>query len=62
MLARHALSRRDRPEGPAERPIVYDADAGGFLYQRSTQADTYELPGLWFSAAELQALAIMQRC
>jgi proteasome accessory factor C len=42
-------------------PIVYDADAGGFLYQRSAQADTYELPGLWFSAAELQALAIMQR-
>ena len=42
-------------------PIVYDADAGGFLYQRSAQADSYELPGLWFSASELQALAIMQR-
>ncbi len=42
-------------------PIVYDADAGGFFYQRNAQADSYELPGLWFSAAELQALAIMQR-
>jgi predicted DNA-binding transcriptional regulator YafY len=42
-------------------PIVYDAEAGGFLYQRSGDAGTYELPGLWFSAAELQALTIMQR-
>jgi predicted DNA-binding transcriptional regulator YafY len=42
-------------------PIVYDAKAGGFHYQRNAQADTYELPGLWFSATELQALAIMQR-
>jgi proteasome accessory factor C len=42
-------------------PIVFDADAGGFLYRRSAQAETYELPGLWFSAAELQALTIMQR-
>jgi proteasome accessory factor C len=42
-------------------PIVFDADAGGFLYRRIAQAETYELPGLWFSAAELQALTIMQR-
>ena len=42
-------------------PISYDADRGGFLYERSAQGDTYELPGLWFSAQELQALAIMQR-
>src|SRR5215207_6098024 len=42
-------------------PVVFDADAGGYKYQRSAQADTYELPGLWFSATELQALAIMQR-
>ncbi|HWL64248.1 MAG TPA: YafY family protein [Steroidobacteraceae bacterium] len=42
-------------------PIVYDAERGGFMYERSGQGDTYELPGLWFSAQELQALAIMQR-
>jgi predicted DNA-binding transcriptional regulator YafY len=42
-------------------PIIFDAAAGGFLYQRSAQAETYELPGLWFSATELQALAIMRR-
>jgi len=42
-------------------PIVYDAERGGFLYERSGQGDAYELPGLWFSAKELQALAIMQR-
>ncbi len=42
-------------------PIVFDTDAGGFLYQRSDKSETYELPGLWFSARELQALAIMRR-
>src|SRR5512145_2734025 len=42
-------------------PIAYDAEAGGFYYQRGSQAEAYELPGLWFSARELQALAIMQR-
>jgi proteasome accessory factor C len=42
-------------------PVVYDTEAGGFLYQRNAQADTYELPGLWFSAHELQALALMKR-
>lgn len=42
-------------------PIVFDAERGGFLYTHATQAEAYELPGLWFSARELQALAIMQR-
>jgi proteasome accessory factor C len=42
-------------------PVVYDADRGGFLYQRATEGEVYELPGLWFSAHELQALTIMQR-
>jgi proteasome accessory factor C len=41
-------------------PVVYDANAGGYKYDRS-QGQAYELPGLWFSANELQALAIMQR-
>ncbi|MEO6080902.1 MAG: WYL domain-containing protein [Steroidobacteraceae bacterium] len=42
-------------------PIVFDAERSGFMYERSTQAEAYELPGLWFSARELQSLAIMQR-
>jgi predicted DNA-binding transcriptional regulator YafY len=42
-------------------PIKFDADAGGFLYERDSSVDSYELPGLWFSAAELQCLAVLQR-
>jgi predicted DNA-binding transcriptional regulator YafY len=37
-------------------PIVKDAATEGLLYDRSTPGNVYELPGLWFSAAELQAL------
>jgi proteasome accessory factor C len=42
-------------------PILKDPDTGGLLYQRSATDDLYELPGLWFSAAELQALLVFQR-
>jgi HTH domain len=35
-------------------PVEFDADGGGYKF--STASGTYELPGLWFSAAELQAL------
>jgi predicted DNA-binding transcriptional regulator YafY len=41
-------------------PIVFDKAAGGYRYDK-TEGEAYELPGLWFSANELQALAIMQR-
>ncbi len=41
-------------------PIVKDPDTGGLFYQRSATDDLYELPGLWFSAAELQALLVFQ--
>jgi predicted DNA-binding transcriptional regulator YafY len=41
-------------------PIVFDRSAGGYKYDRSA-GESYELPGLWFNASELQALAIMQR-
>lgn len=34
---------------------------GGFLYDRSNPKSIYELPGLWFTAAELQALLVFQR-
>ena len=41
-------------------PIVFDKSAGGYKYDK-LEGEAYELPGLWFSANELQALAIMQR-
>ena len=48
-------------------PIEFDRDAGGYKYVGSNGARgpsggaAYELPGLWFTANELQALAIMRR-
>ncbi len=42
-------------------PVVFDAEAGGYKYGQPKSGDAYELPGLWFTASELQALAIMQR-
>jgi predicted DNA-binding transcriptional regulator YafY len=40
-------------------PIELDEAAGGYRYAPGDKA--YELPGLWFTAQELQALAVMQR-
>jgi proteasome accessory factor C len=42
-------------------PILFDASAGGYRYDATQRASAYELPGLWFNARELQALAVMQR-
>jgi proteasome accessory factor C len=42
-------------------PIEFDADRGGFIYKQGSHEQRYELPGLWFSPAELQSLAVMQR-
>ncbi|MBX5463750.1 MAG: YafY family transcriptional regulator [Steroidobacteraceae bacterium] len=42
-------------------PVVFDANAGGYKYAKDAFGETYELPGLWFTPRELQALAIMQR-
>jgi predicted DNA-binding transcriptional regulator YafY len=42
-------------------PIEFDRDAGGYKYGRPEDGEAYELPGLWFTANELQALAIMRR-
>jgi predicted DNA-binding transcriptional regulator YafY len=42
-------------------PILYDANAGGYRYASYDTGTGYELPGLWFSARELQAMALMQR-
>lgn len=42
-------------------PIEFDSERGGFIYKQSAEGPRYELPGLWFSPAELQSLAVMQR-
>jgi predicted DNA-binding transcriptional regulator YafY len=42
-------------------PVEFDTDAGGFRYAAATGASAFELPGLWFTPSELQALAVMQR-
>lgn len=41
-------------------PIVYDREANGYHYADS-ESGPYELPGLWFSAAELAALCALDR-
>ncbi len=42
-------------------PVVFDVNAGGYKYGKDSSGQTYELPGLWFTPGELQALAVMQR-
>jgi predicted DNA-binding transcriptional regulator YafY len=43
-------------------PVVFDAEAGGYRYAKDAANETsYELPGLWFTPRELQALAVLQR-
>ncbi len=42
-------------------PIVWDRDEGGYRFDTPEQGGgQYELPGLWFSAAEVHALLTMQ--
>jgi predicted DNA-binding transcriptional regulator YafY len=42
-------------------PIEFDEDSGGYCYATNSRAEKYELPGLWFTPGELQALAVMRR-
>lgn len=42
-------------------PVEFDAEVGGFRYAGAKGESAFELPGLWFTPAELQALAVMQR-
>jgi predicted DNA-binding transcriptional regulator YafY len=42
-------------------PVVFDAEVGGFRYADAKGVGAFELPGLWFTPPELQALAVMQR-
>lgn len=39
-------------------PIETDKANSGYHYSRDAAGDAYELPGLWFSASELQALLV----
>ena len=41
-------------------PVEYDREREGYLYVRSPDGRTFELPGLWFTAAELQSLVVLQ--
>ncbi|MBX9813009.1 MAG: WYL domain-containing protein [Burkholderiales bacterium] len=42
-------------------PIEWHEELGGYYYQRDADGGTYELPGLWFNAQELQALIVFDR-
>jgi proteasome accessory factor C len=42
-------------------PVEFDSEVGGFRYADAKGTSAFELPGLWFTPAELQALAVMQR-
>lgn len=42
-------------------PLEYDEERGGYAYRRDAEGGAYELPGLWFNARELQALAVFER-
>jgi proteasome accessory factor C len=42
-------------------PILNDRDGDGYYYDRQSGERQYELPGLWFTADELQALLTLQK-
>jgi proteasome accessory factor C len=42
-------------------PVEFDTEVGGFRYADAKGVGAFELPGLWFTPGELQALALMQR-
>ena len=60
-ISRASLTRligfcRDR----IHMPIEFSRERGGYVYEEA-QRDTFELPGLWFNAAELRALMVSHR-
>jgi predicted DNA-binding transcriptional regulator YafY len=42
-------------------PVLYDREVGGYRYEHDSTGAKYELPGLWFTAEELQALIVLQK-
>ncbi|MDB5796394.1 MAG: Helix-turn-helix type 11 domain protein [Paucimonas sp.] len=57
-LKRDLAYMRDR----LNAPIVFDRELDGYRFEKEGQriGQQYELPGLWFSAAEIHALITMQ--
>lgn len=47
--------------GRLNAPIVFDRDAGGYRFGEQGAGGRYELPGLWFNAAEIHALLTMRQ-
>lgn len=41
--------------------IEFDRELNGYRYTPAPNGGTYQLPGLWFSARELQALAVLHK-
>ena len=42
-------------------PIEWNEEIGGYYYRQDAQEGSYELPGLWFNARELQALLVFDQ-
>lgn len=42
-------------------PVEFDREAGGYRYAPEESGKAYELPGLWFTGQELQALLVFQK-
>jgi predicted DNA-binding transcriptional regulator YafY len=42
-------------------PLEYSREHNGYFYNQDSSVQPYELPGLWFSAEELQGLLICQQ-
>jgi proteasome accessory factor C len=42
-------------------PIEWHEELGGYYYRQDAEGGTYELPGLWFNARELQAMLVFDR-
>src|ERR1700761_3443636 len=42
-------------------PVAFDKAMNGYRYTHPDKAEAFELPGLWFTPAELQPLVILQR-
>src|SRR6266508_416931 len=42
-------------------PIEWHEEPGGYCYRPDAEGGTWELPGLWFNAKELQALIVFDR-
>jgi len=44
-----------------DAPVEYNEEAGGYYYGQRIKGETYELPGLWFNAKELQSLMVFDQ-